>query len=151
MSYQVSLIRRNEGGRWCVLNKEMQVGVTEQGVAIRTKQGNTLWGDFPCSVLKQVQLLTPTLIGIDAEGARIALRFGSAEEASACLRNIAERCVRGSGTTNVQSDHHVLPALNDPLVQELILKLLCNRDFKLFVSTIAQILKEIQEAVELNN
>ena len=152
---QIRLIRVNSSGEWVQLQRSVLVHAYAGGLVIRDRVSNTLLGDFPANAITKITKLNDCLVAIESDGKMVALQFSSLNGTNAFFLHVTSlrlptHTTPTDATAKVDDsmDSRIkLPNLEDPLVQEYVLKLLFSDEFKGFVKELKVVLSNMDEQV----
>ncbi len=141
------LLRINEFGEWCQCQSLSKVSVNNGNIVLRESKTNILQCDIPYSSIKGVEIVTQLIFKFDIVGSNyIAIKFeninGFKKFKSDLLLNKIN--VIEAELINNQLE---IPDLNDPRVQEYVLKLLFSENFDSFVSDIECLLEKFKQNI----
>ena len=147
------LLRENDRGDWVELQKDAVVQVSTGGVIIRESISNSLLGDFPNETIENIEKLSDLLITLESEGRKIGLLFLEAKEVD-CFFIQAKNCNFQCHEKEIISKQFQfqqrglqIPQLENPQVQEYVLKLLFSDEFKDFVGDLKDLLNSMKRSV----
>lgn len=133
--HSVRILRCNRHGDWVELRKEAVAQVTASGLVVRENVSNSLLADFPFSSVQKLEKITNTMITVNTLSDKTAFLFPNCSGATnfyvdcASLKWPIQDCTLQKG----QDDQFHIPQLENPAVQEFVVKLLFSDEFKLFV------------------
>lgn len=149
----VKVIRKSSSGEWVELQKDIVAIVAQSGVVLRDRASNALVADFPSSAVHTVEKVSEIVLTLNAEGCRVGLKFESASSLSRFCARAEAHQLRITQPVKVHRGEDdqpfTMPRLEDPTVQEFILKLLFSDEFKGFVGNLKDLLCSMEENIDV--
>lgn len=133
------MLRRGNDGEWKELQRTISVICSESGLTIRDSATNVLYADIPFASIDFVRHIGKNALLIACEGGPLGIQIPSAQETTEITRTLERHGVQLDGLPNC------FPSLQDAKVQEFVLGLLFNEDFKSLVDQLEQLLSGMQE------
>jgi hypothetical protein len=146
------LIKGTRMGIWQQLAQQITIGMFSTGLVIRQAFSGTLLIDLPRVAIVGIEIISGTLarIYVSEEKEKIAIRFCSDEDGllfSTELHRYGIPCVTLSPST-MQRNKKILPDLQDPLTQELLLNILFSDTFQEFGRDLSGVLCQMKSVMK---
>lgn len=129
------------------LRKEAVALVTATGLVVRENVSNSLLADFPFSSVQKLEKISSTMIIINTQSDKTAFRFPNVHEATQFYVNCAalKWPIHDVILQNGRDERFQIPQLENPAVQEFVIKLLFSDEFKSFVSDLKGLLNGMNQ------
>jgi len=138
----MNLLRCSRHGEWVELRKEAVALVNASGLVVRENVSNSLLADFPFSSVHKLEKISSTMIIINTHNDKTAFRFPSVHEATQFYVDCValKWPIQDSTLQNRRDEQFQIPQLDNPAVQEFVIKLLFCDEFKSFASDLRGLL-----------
>lgn len=145
------LLRCTSVGVWQQLSHPLTIDTFSTGLIIRQALSGSLLIDLPRAAIARVEIVSGTIarIYVPDEKEKIAIRFCSNDDGmqfSGELHRYGIPCA--DQTSAFQRNESILPDLQDPLTQELLLNILFSDSFQDFASDLSGVLEQMKPVVK---
>jgi hypothetical protein len=138
------LLRRSATGKWLEMKSPVLPRYTSEKCSFYCTADNGEVAVFPFSNVKRAVLVNTSVVAFEFSDSLLAVQCSTSAGVESMVESLETSGVKVHKSTGYEDS---TPRLDDPDVQEFILKQLFSRDFQQFVEQLKQLLRGMHDSV----
>jgi hypothetical protein len=138
------LLRRTATGKWLEMKSPVLPRYTSEKCSFHSTADNSEVAVFPFSNVKRAVLVNTSVVVLEFSDSLLAVQCSTSAGVDSMVEYLETSGVKVHKSTGYEDS---APRLDDPDVQEFILKQLFSRDFQQFVEELKQLLRGMHDTV----